>query len=192
MVPAHWIEFATPVRCHVVLQWEMCLLPYLSLMVVPHFTHYAREILCFRANCSSRSTKLPWLRVRRRILTSKSLPDALNATSTTSSFIVRHDRLLRSITQCPAYQPTTPMFSRHTQRPGRRPACDLLAKRVTHSVCSVGLSSALCLAMTRIRRYRSYQTLFTTTARGHRLSYTLASGWPAKGCNITVLRLSLA
>lgn len=74
-----------------------------------------------------------------------------------------------------------------TRMPAIRTAC-ITRKRVTHSllpsVYSDGLSSALCPASTRIQRYRSYQTLFTTIARGHRLSYSLRIAW--KGCHITV------
>ena len=66
----------------------------------------------------------------------------------------------------------------------------LTRKRVKHSLPLGGIGmlrwsifSALPYD-TRIRRYRSYQTVFATTARGHRLPYSLRIA--CKGFYITV------
>ena len=87
-------------RCYIVLRRRIILSLLLSTGCSAHWTQYASELLWYPANCLSRFP------CPRRIPT-PSLPDALKATSASST--ARHDRLLRSITQCPAHhQPTKP------------------------------------------------------------------------------------
>lgn len=91
------------VRCCVVLQREMCLLDCLLLMVVLRRMHYASERLttgiCLPVACSA----VPLWRAR--------LPMRSSAASAT--FTARHDRLLRSVSQCPVCRPTVQADSRH-------------------------------------------------------------------------------
>ena len=82
----------------------------------------------------------------RRILTCY-LPDALKATS--ASFTARHDRLLRSITQCPAYQPTKPIICIPLYPSTCMARIIPLTRRPSHAFATAigmlrGLSSSLC------------------------------------------------
>lgn len=76
------------------------------------------------------------------------LPDALKATSASST--ARHDRLLRSMTQCPVYWPTVQANPLHNQQPGRHAAH-------TYSQTSQALAAAIGML-----RWSIFSALSTT------------------------------